>query len=72
MARQYGVQLLGELPLDVRIREEADGGTPSVIADPQSARAQAYLKMARRTAAVLAASNRDYSRLFPKISVEST
>ena len=44
MAAQYGVQLLGELPLDIRIREEADGGSPTVVADPQSARAQAYLQ----------------------------
>jgi ATP-binding protein involved in chromosome partitioning len=72
MAQQYGVRLLGELPLDVRIREEADGGKPTVIAEPGSARAQAYFKMARRTAAALAASNKDYSRLFPKISVEAT
>ena len=72
MARQYGVQLLGELPLDVHIREEADSGKPSVVADPASPRAQAYLTMARRTAAALATMNKDYSRLFPKISVEST
>ncbi len=72
MARQYGVQLLGELPLDVRIREEADGGTPTVVAEPASLRAQAYFKMARRTAAALATMNKDYSRLFPTIRVEST
>ena len=28
MAAQYGVELLGELPLDARVREEADGGVP--------------------------------------------
>ena len=72
MASQYGVELLGELPLDVRIREEADGGTPSVAADPRSARAQAYFTMARRTAARLATLNKDYTRKFPKITVEST
>src|SRR5512144_2338158 len=32
MAAQYGVELLGELPLDVRVREEADGGAPTVAA----------------------------------------
>ncbi len=42
MAEQYGVQLLGELPLDIRIREEADGGSPTVVADPGSERARAY------------------------------
>jgi ATP-binding protein involved in chromosome partitioning len=72
MAAQYGVQLLGELPLDVRIREDADGGAPTVISEPGSARAQAYFQMARRTAARLATLNKDYSRAFPKITVEAT
>jgi ATP-binding protein involved in chromosome partitioning len=72
MAAQYGVQLLGELPLDIRIREDADGGTPTVISEPGSARAQAYFRMARRTAARLATLNKDYSRAFPKITVEAT
>src|SRR5450631_2969093 len=72
MAQQYGVQLLGELPLDIRIREEADGGAPTVAADPGSARARAYLQMARRAAARLATMNKDYSAMFPKITVEAT
>ena len=72
MAAQYGVQLLGELPLDIRIREDADGGSPTVVAEPGSARAQAYMQMARRTAARLSTLNKDYSRAFPKITVEAT
>ncbi len=72
MARQYGVELLGELPLDIRIREEADGGSPTVVADPGSARALAYLHMARRAAARLSTLNKDYSSVFPKITVEAT
>ncbi len=72
MAAQYGVQLLGELPLDIRIREDADGGTPTVVAEPDSARALAYFQMARRTAARLATLNKDYSKMFPKITVEAT
>jgi ATP-binding protein involved in chromosome partitioning len=72
MAAQYGVQLLGELPLDIRIREDADGGAPTVVSEPGSARAQLYFQMARRTAARLATLNKDYSRMFPKITVEST
>jgi ATP-binding protein involved in chromosome partitioning len=72
MAAQYGVQLLGELPLDIRIREDADGGSPTVVAEPGSARAQAYLLMARRTAARLATLNKDYSRAFPKITIEAS
>src|SRR5512143_202846 len=45
MAEQYGVALLGELPLDARIREEADGGRPTVVAAPDSPRAKAYFEM---------------------------
>jgi ATP-binding protein involved in chromosome partitioning len=72
MAQQYGVQLLGELPLDIRIREDADGGTPTVVAEPDSARAKAYFIMARKTAARLATLNKDYSRAFPKITIEAS
>jgi ATP-binding protein involved in chromosome partitioning len=72
MAAQYGVQLLGQLPLDIRIREDADGGAPTVVAEPNSERARAYFLMARRTAARLATLNKDYSRAFPKITVEAT
>src|SRR6202522_4490830 len=72
MAAQYGVELLGELPLDIRIREDADGGAPTVVAEPDSERARAYLLMARRTAARLSTLNKDYSRAFPKITIEAT
>ena len=72
MAAEYKVPLLGELPLDARIQREADGGVPSVVADPGSARAQAYIEAARRSAAALAVRARDRSALFPKIVVEDT
>jgi len=72
MAREYGVKLLGELPLDAHIREEADGGRPTVIAAPDSPRARPYFEMARRTAAALAVRARDRSSVFPKIVVEET
>jgi ATP-binding protein involved in chromosome partitioning len=72
MAAEFGVPLLGELPLDARIQREADGGRPSVVADPDSARAQAYIEAGRRSAAALANRSRDRSALFPKIVVEDT
>jgi len=72
MAEQYDVKLLGELPLDAKIREEADGGKPSVIAAPDSPRAKAYFDTARRTAGALARRARDRSSLFPKIVVEDS
>jgi ATP-binding protein involved in chromosome partitioning len=72
MAREYGVRLLGELPLDGHIREETDGGRPTVVAAPESPRARPYFEMARRTAATLATRARDRSSMFPKIVVEET
>ncbi len=72
MAAQYGVELLGELPLDIHIREQVDGGCPTVVAESSSARARAFFDLARRTAVRLAVGARDYSRLFPKITVEDT
>jgi ATP-binding protein involved in chromosome partitioning len=72
MAAEYGVKVLGELPLDARIREEADGGRPTVIAAPDSPRARCYLEMARRTAGALAVRARDRSAVFPKIVIEES
>ena len=72
MAASAGVRLLGELPLDARIREDADGGRPTVVAEPDSPRAQLYLDMARRTGAALARRARDRSALFPSIVVEAS
>ncbi len=54
MAAQYGVPLLGALPLDIRIREQGDAGQPVVVAEPGSAAAQAYRAAARALAAELA------------------
>nr|WP_225540448.1 iron-sulfur cluster carrier protein ApbC [Xanthomonas sp. XNM01] len=54
MAEQYGVPLLGSLPLDVRIREQGDAGTPIVVAEPDSALAQAYRATAQTMAVHLA------------------
>jgi ATP-binding protein involved in chromosome partitioning len=72
MAAQYGVRLLGELPLDAHIREETDNGRPTVVAAPASSRARSYFQMARRTAAALSQRVRDRSTLFPKIVVEDS
>jgi ATP-binding protein involved in chromosome partitioning len=72
MAAQYGVELLGELPLDARVREEADGGAPTVVAAPDSPHAAPYFMMARRTAAALARRAQDKSTVFPKIVVEDS
>jgi ATP-binding protein involved in chromosome partitioning len=53
MSDQHGLPLLGGLPLDLRIREDADGGMPSVVADPEGNIARAYMDVARRMTAAL-------------------
>lgn len=72
MAAEYGVDLLGSLPLDRRIREQTDGGTPSVVAEPDEAPAAAYRATALHMAAKLATKGKDYSSKFPKIVVEDS
>ena len=47
MSAQYGVPVLGSLPLEIGIREQADAGTPIVAARPDSTAAQAYRQVAR-------------------------
>jgi ATP-binding protein involved in chromosome partitioning len=71
MAEQFHVELLAELPLDIRIREQADGGKPTVVAEPDSALGRAYIDFARRTAARLAASTAS-GTAFPTIEIEAT
>ena len=72
MAAQYGVPLLGSLPLDIRIREQADSGTPTVAAAPDSPLALAYRDIARRTAARLAQQARNKSIAMPGIVISNT
>ena len=72
LAAECGVQLLGALPLDARIREEADGGVPTVVSAPGTPRAAAYVEMARHVAGALARRGRDRRGLFPQIVVEET
>jgi len=72
MAEQYGVELLAELPLDIRIREQADGGKPTVAAEPESKLGRAYVDLARRTAARLVVGSLQSTAVFPTISTEES
>jgi ATP-binding protein involved in chromosome partitioning len=72
MAAQYGVPLIGSLPLDIRIREQADGGTPTVAAMPDSDIAARYREIARNAAARLALRARNKQIQFPKIVIQNT
>ncbi len=69
LAAQYGMSYLGALPLAMAIREQADGGTPTVVADPTGANAMQYRDIARRVAIGLAGRGKDFSSRFPTITV---
>ena len=68
LAEQNGVELLGQIPLDIRIREQADGGRPTVVAEPDSDIAEVYREVARRAAARLAVGATEVAS-FPEIRV---
>jgi ATP-binding protein involved in chromosome partitioning len=72
MCRDYKVPFLGSLPLDIRIREQADSGRPSVVADPDGAVASAYKAIARKVAIFVAQKAEDFSTKFPNIVVQNT
>ena len=71
MAQQYGVDFLGGIPLDSRIREDTDLGSPTVVRDPDGRVAQIYRDIARRAAAKLSLKSRDYTVKFPSIVVKN-
>ncbi len=72
MATDYGVPLLGHLPLNRSIREQADAGQPTLIADPDGQIAQIYKDIARRVAVQVAGIAKDMSSKFPSIVIQNT
>jgi ATP-binding protein involved in chromosome partitioning len=72
MCQDYGTELLGQLPLDESIREQADSGRPTVVADPDGKSAEIYRRIARRCAVKIAESQKDMSGKFPNIVVQNT
>jgi len=71
MCKDYDVEFLGSLPLDIRIREQADSGKPTVVADPEGPVAAIYRDIARKVAARIARQSEDRSSLFPKIVIQN-
>jgi ATP-binding protein involved in chromosome partitioning len=72
MAETNHVAFLGALPLDIRIRQFADSGRPTVVADPDGTAAKIYKEIARKTAATLALKAKDFSARFPNIVIQNT
>ena len=69
LAADYKMDYLGALPLDIRIREQADSGRPTVVAEPDSDVAALYKAVARTVALKIAEKSKDFSALFPTITV---
>ena len=69
MAEQYGVNYLGGLPLDIKIREDVDNGIPTIVANPDGAVAKIYKEISRKASARLAQKAKDYSTKFPTIKI---
>ena len=71
MSVEYSVEYLGDIPLDGRIRSDADAGRPTVVADPDGSLAQAYRTIARNASGILSVRKRDYSEVFPSIVIQN-
>jgi ATP-binding protein involved in chromosome partitioning len=72
MADDYGVEVLGALPLELSIREQTDAGTPTVAGAPFSRAAEIYRSIARRVGVRIAERARDMSSKFPNIVVQNS
>jgi ATP-binding protein involved in chromosome partitioning len=68
-AQEKGIDYLGALPLAMHIREQADSGKPTVVADPDSEAAKSFRDIARKVAIEIAAKAKDFSAKFPTITV---
>ena len=69
MAKEYSMDYLGALPLDMQIRLQADSGKPTVVSDPDGEVAAIYKAVARQVAVSIAAKNKDFSSKFPTIKI---
>ena len=72
MSEQYGVDILGSLPLDLSIRLSTDAGCPTVVAEPDGALAARYQQIARKLAVKVGDKARDFSGKFPKIVIQNS
>ncbi len=69
-AERMGVEFLGELPLDITIRETSDSGRPIVVSEPESAHAKTYVKIAERIWEKLSAGESGRTRQAPRIVMQ--
>ena len=71
MCADYETEFLGALPLELAIREMADGGKPTVVGAPDSKAAEIYGTIARRVAVKIGEKAKDMSAKFPNIVIQN-
>ncbi len=72
MSKEFDVDFLGGLPLNITIREQADAGNPTVIADPDGQISDMYREISRKMSSKLAEKSKDYTSKFPNIVIQNT
>ena len=72
MGKDYDIEMLGALPLDMAIRQQVDSGNPTVVADPEGRVSQIYKQIARRVAVKIGDLAQDHSAKFPSIVIQNT
>ena len=72
MCADFGVDFLGGLPLTMAIRQQADSGTPTVVAEPDGQIAGLYKDIARKVAIKVAEKAKDMTSKFPTITIQHT
>ena len=72
MSKKNKVELLGSLPLDIAIRQNADSGKPSLVVEPSGKTSEIYKEIARKATANLALKTKDFSTRFPNIVIQNT
>ena len=70
MSAEHKVPLLGSLPLNRSIRENADAGRPTLVAEPDGEVSKIYKSVARQIAIAVSRIAKDHTSKFPKIVVE--
>lgn len=71
LAKEYGVDVLGQIPLARSIREQVDRGEPSVMSDPKSVYAKCFLEVAQKVVEKSGLKDVSNSRIFPDINIDA-
>ena len=71
MCADFDVDFLGALPLTMAIREQADSGRPTVVAEPDGQIAEIYKNIARKVAVKVAEKAKDMTSKFPSIVIQN-